>query len=425
MNILVVSESSWNDKDSLGNSLNNWFEGWDDNFYHFFVRKVLPNNQIVSGYYNLTANDIVKGLFRFHIKGLAFSKSNLESVKNDFEKEGAQEQKKIRKVHSKNGQFIYFLNELVWRTKLWFNKSVKDFLNKSRPNVIFVLTKSGYVSIPIVKYCRKKYGAKVVVFSADDVYGQYLKCKWYRKRYLVRSVKWLLTNANRVYCCSPIMVDYYNEKFGIESLWLSKGCNFNQIIPNKSNDTITILYAGNLLYGRDETLLLIAKTISEMKYNGVKFVLSILTTSTDNDILAYLEANYDFVGVEKNVDYNEVEKRMNESHYVLVAESFDSKYSNQTKYSFSTKISDAIQSGSGIVAVGSNESSTIDFLSKIDGVISAFSIEELKNALAFIKDNPNVCYDNAKKIRSSCLKSFDKKEISQALRKSFLDLTIS
>ena len=425
MNILVVSESSWNDKDSLGNSLNNWFEGWDDSFYHFFVRKVLPNNQIVSDYYNLTANDIVKGLFKFHIKGLAFSRTSLDSIKSDFEKEGTQEQKKIRKVHSKNGQFIYFLNELVWRTKLWLNKSVKGFLEKSRPDIIFVLTKSGYVSIPIIKYCKKKYGAKVVVFSADDVYGQYLKCKWYRKRYLVRSVKWLLTNANRVYCCSPMMVDYYNGKFGIKSSWLSKGCNFNDIIPNKNNDSITILYAGNLLYGRDETLLLIAKTISETECKDVKFVLSILTTSTDNDILVSLETNYDFVRVEKNVDYIEVEKRMNKSHYVLVAESLNDKYLNQTKYSFSTKISDAIQSGSGIIAVGSNEASTIDFLSKIDGVISAFSAEELKKAFDFIKENPKAYYDNARMIRSNCLKSFDKKEISQALKKSFADLTLS
>lgn len=424
MNILVVSESSWNDKDSLGNSLNNWFEDWDDNFYHFFVRKVLPNNQIVSEYYNLTANDIVRGLFKFHIKGLTFSRTNLGSIKNDFEKEGIEEQKRIRKVHSKNGQLIYFLNELVWRTKLWFNKSVKGFLEKSHPDIIFALTKSGYVSIPIIKYCKKKYGTKVVVFSADDVYGQYLKCKWYRKRYLVRSVKWLLTNANRVYCCSPMMVDYYNWKFGIESSWLSKGCNFNNIIPDKSNDSITILYAGNLLYGRDETLLLIAKAISETECKDVKFVLSVLTTSTDNDILVALETNYDFVRVEKNVDYIEVEKRMNKSHYVLVAESFNNKYLNQTKYSFSTKISDAIQSGSGIIAVGSNEASTIDFLSKIDGVISAFSIEELKKVFDFIKENPRAYYDSARRIRSNCLKSFDKKEIGQTLRKSFVDLTL-
>ena len=98
---------------------------------------------------------------------------------------------------------------------------------------------------------------------------------------------------------------------------------------------------------------------------------------------------------------------------------------NQTKYSFSTKISDAIQSGSGIIAVGSNEASTIDFLSKIDGVISAFSVEELKKVFDFIKENPKAYYDNARRIRSNCLKSFDKKEISQALKKSFADLTLS
>lgn len=72
MNVLVFSEASWDDKNSFGNTVSNFFSGkvWEeDRFCNFYARKQMPDNTLLVDYYNLSAFDIVKGILRLRIRG--------------------------------------------------------------------------------------------------------------------------------------------------------------------------------------------------------------------------------------------------------------------------------------------------------------------------------------------------------------------
>lgn len=401
MNILVVSESSWNDKDSLGNTLNNWFSGWNDNFYHFFTRKLCPNNDVVKMYYNLSSKDIIKGFFRFNICGKTFSKDDICNMQNYFEKESLNEQKTINRVHSKKNKTLYYLNDFVWNSKIWFNKHTKRFLESIKPDIIFALSKSANITKPIASFCKKRYGTKLVVFAADEMYSQYKNELPLRRKSLIRRFQWILKSADLLYTASESMSFFYLEKFGISASVITKGCDLSMgVQDNKSKDRLNLVYAGNLLYGRDDVLVKICNAVQIHNDNKESAIhIDIITISSNESALQKFIPFSSFVTIYHSMPYEMVKKKMNSAHYVLMAESFDSSNVQVTRCSFSTKVIDCLQSGSGILNVGPTEIETIRFLSHIDGVITVDSLEKLKDTLSLIADNYELSHLNALKIR--------------------------
>ena len=84
MNILVFSEAAWNDENSFGNTVSNFFYGnvWkQDSFSNFYARKKMPNNKVSVSYCNLSAVDILKGVFKFHIEGKQFTSEEIQKMR--------------------------------------------------------------------------------------------------------------------------------------------------------------------------------------------------------------------------------------------------------------------------------------------------------------------------------------------------------
>lgn len=131
MKILFVSQAAWDDKNSVGNTLSNWFEGdlWKNyEFLHFYTRKQNPHNRINATYYNLSAIDIIKGILKFKIRGKVFSNLN----KNFEIIETSQLNKEINqidKLHSSTNKkdFIYFLHDRFGIAKYGLIKVLKSF----------------------------------------------------------------------------------------------------------------------------------------------------------------------------------------------------------------------------------------------------------------------------------------------------------
>ena len=66
MNILVFSNSAWDDTKSLGNTMSNFFSGdiWKkDNFSNIYLRNAMPNNNVCKDYYRMTLLDMMKNSF--------------------------------------------------------------------------------------------------------------------------------------------------------------------------------------------------------------------------------------------------------------------------------------------------------------------------------------------------------------------------
>lgn len=422
MKILFVSQAAWDDKNSVGNTLSNWFEGdlWKNyEFFHFYTRKQNPHNRINATYYNLSAIDIIKGILKFKIRGKVFSNLN----KNFEIIETSQLNKEINqidKLHSSTNKkdFIYFLHEQVWNSKIWFNKSFKKFLDK--PDILFCFATNQYILLPIVKYLKKHTNCKIVLFIADDVYGAIDNVAWYRQCYLRKEFEKCIEYSDKLYAVSEEMCELYEQRFNKPVEVLYKGCDLSTEPKGFLNEPIKIVYAGNLYYGRDDTLAELAKALEKINSTKTVAKLEIYTGAT---ITSEIERKLNIVGSSEIMGsrpYNEIKEIMKNADIVLHVESFEEKQKELVKYSFSTKIIDCLQSGNVVLGIGPSNIASIEYLKKIDGAFVIDDMDNIFDSISKILNEKNILNENAKKTRDFAKENHELTVVREKLKE---DLT--
>ena len=74
MNILTISGSAWDDRNSVGNTYSNLLGEMDDvKLYNIYCREAAPYNKYCKEYYTVTATDLIKNLFHRSRIGRRFS----------------------------------------------------------------------------------------------------------------------------------------------------------------------------------------------------------------------------------------------------------------------------------------------------------------------------------------------------------------
>src|SRR5690606_40359959 len=116
---------------------------------------------------------------------------------------------------------------------------------------------------------------------------------------------------------------------------LRKGGEYNlEQKEKKIHSPIKLVYAGNLFYGRIDTLLALIEKVNIINRNGVKFVISIYTnTIVGNNLIKKLHDNIN-VFLHSSVSQEELKVIYSKSDIILHVESFKLKYKLLTRLSF-------------------------------------------------------------------------------------------
>ncbi len=372
MNILVFSEAAWDNKNSFGNTVSNFFEGtcWKQDFFsNFYCRNQMPDNSCKVNYYNLSAIDIVKSAIKGRIKGKQFSSSEVIVQKEFLDKAHTSEQKNIDKIHNGSHHFVYFVHELIWMSKIWMNKDFKRFVDINKPDVLFAFATSSFILWPLVQYLKKKTNCKVVLLVADDEYGRIEKLPFLRRCYLKPLLIECILRADLLYGISDEMSELYRERFNKSVSTLYKGCDLSLAPKEYLNTPIRMVYAGNLLWGRADILGELAKILDKINQDGQIAQLEIYTGTTITTELSAKLNKSQSSKIMGSRPYSEIKDIMHDADIVLHVESFDPKQEELVKYSFSTKIIDCLQSGNVILGIGPKDIASIKYLKKIDGAL--------------------------------------------------------
>ena len=254
----------------------------------------------------------------------------------------------------------------------------------------------------------------IPVFSwiADDEYTMLSMKGSYQK---TENLRYILDKSNIVMGCSEEICDYYNSVFGCKASPFYKGCEPSIEKKTKTNNPIQIVYAGNLLYGRLDIIKRVSSVLE--KTLNATFEIYSNTLIDSEDMTYFNETKYTrYMGQR---DYEFIKQRLKEADIVLHAESFDDSQILRTKYSFSTKIIDCLQSGSVLLAIGPSEISSIRYINKIPG---AFVIEDINSIesklIAFLNESSTFC-DRAESTMMFAKKHHDSKVNTDKLIKYF------
>ena len=180
-------------------------------------------------------------------------------------------------------------------------------------------------------------------------------------------MKYILDESAVVKGWSQEICNYYHSVFRCEASPLYKACDLSSAVKDFVNIPLKLAYAGNLLYGRMDTIKRIVQALELYDPTGEKVLFEVYSnTSLSYDEKKFFDEKISthFMGC---LDYEIIKDRLSSADVVLHAESFEEEQILKTKYSFSTKIIDCLQSGSVLLAVGPCELASISYIKKIPG----------------------------------------------------------
>ena len=402
----------WSDVHAFGNTMSNLFSGITDmEFASMYRRSSQPSNSVCKKYYKISYSSVAKNFFTPKKIGSYFE---LNEKKADTVATRNSEKKAIAFMHKFHlNKIVYFLVDAIFATKKWENDRFRKFINDFNPDIVFSFTSASKTHLLFINTI-KKYApnCKHVSFIVDDNYAIF-NSKKYKK-----IISAQLKQASKVYAITPSLKRKYEDIFDVEIDILTKGCEFSYLVKEKNNPVKTIVYAGNLLYGREKTLAKLAMEIK--KHNDCsdnKLMLKIYSPTILDDSTAKtinIDGASEFLGAKA---YNEIVEIMRAADVVLHVESFDEEQQKVVKHSFSTKITDCMQSGSVLFSIGPEGLASIEATKNIDGTFCAVNIEEIEMIIKQIADAD--LYENAKSIRAYAEKNFDIKKIQKKIVEDF------
>ena len=397
MRILVISRNAWDDTNAIGNTMSNFFGGIDNVvFASLYFRSAPPNNRLCKRYYRVSEAEILKKWFCPEKMGRQFYSEN-NSYQEAQTGTAKREQSLIRLIQRYGLNFAYQISNSLWYSKKWINGNLRDFITDFAPDLIFTFVKSTPQYYLAVRYLRETFNIPLISWIADDEYTGLLKRHSERE---IHNLRYILDESAVVRGCSQEICDYYNSVFHCNATTLYKGCDFIAPVKRTVGRPLTMVYAGNLLYGRLE----IIKKLSEALEASSSGVQNVSFEVYSNTALGPQEQEYfaqkrctKYMG---RKDYVFIRQRLSEADIAVFAESFEQEQIEKTRYSFSTKIMDYLSCGSAILAIGPGEISSMRHMKRVPGVYVIDNLNHFQDQIAEIFSDSFDILGRAEKIRA-------------------------
>lgn len=426
--VLVITVNAWNDNGIL-NTMQNIFQDYDaDLIYSLYLRSDLPNTKYCAHSFQVSEMRVYKKLFSPSLKIGKRVNSVNNAISSEFKQEGSA--KRIYRLFNSN--FVLLCREFIWGLNLWKENDLVSYLKEANPDIIFTPVSSYLYTNRIVDFvCKMLPNAKLALFFVDDnfTYKAVSNSPFalLHRLLLRKKIRTLVDKATFLYAISPKMQDEYGTFFGKNFDLLTKSVEvdlnaFHKKESDTCGDKLTIVYIGNLLYGRILTLLEISNAIENINRNSVKKIHLVVYTQTEVSVKysRFFQRN-NYTQINKAIPYSEVKKVLSESDVLLYMESFYKSKYRVARLSFSTKITDCLASGKPILAIGPKDIAPMEYLKNNECAIVIDDPAKIHSEMKTLVEN----FDHLNKIKENayqcCLKNHsrerNKKNIVKMLNK--------
>lgn len=393
----------WNDESGTSSTLTNIFSHCEEyELAHIYIETKKPHTNCCSRFFQISEMSLIKKIVKWNTKtGVAF-----DTAYDDYEEDkdtSSQEEKTMNYVRGHRSIVYSLLRDLLWRFNGWKSKELESFLKEYNPDIIWFEGSPLPLMNRLYLYVKRETQKPSVVFLQDDVYS-YKSCtnilsRLYRFM-LRRSVKKVVACCTQVFTICPKMKEEYDPIFHINSIILTKGI---EVPSERTKDVevhspIKMVYLGQLIYGRNISLLEIVRNLNKVNQDGEKVVLDVYTQTTLSEKEKEILAACPFVTMNNPIPYGEVESVIKEHDVVLFIESFDPKFNQVARLSFSTKITDYLAAGKCIFAVGPGNIAPIEYFVRTDSAIVVTDLAAMEEAMKKIS-SPQVVNEYAQKAK--------------------------
>jgi hypothetical protein len=422
--LLIVSRLNWDDH-SNSNTLSNFFENYDpDRIARIYIETKQPNTQCCKLFYQISEIALIKKLLHPKLKtGKTIITSGITDKPSDHDepdKSTRQEASIMSYVRGHRSWLFTVMRDLLWLTSSWKSKDLRKFIHDFKPDVVWLDGSPLILMNRLNNFIREQAQAPSVTFLMDDVYS-YSSCpstiskiyKFFLRRYVREAVR----HANHIFVSSPLMKQEYDELFNINSTFITKSYDFSSLVSRNTfkSEPLKLLYLGNILIGRIDTLCELSQTIKEINSDRIRISLDIYTGDPIDEKHKEL-LKVDGVTVNGLVPYNQVAALIESCDVQVFVESLSRGRNKIARLSFSTKILDYIKSGKCILAIGPEDIAPIKYFIDEDAAVVARNRHELKSSLIQLL-KPEMVEQYAHKTVSCAKRLHDKKHMQNNIYK--------
>ena len=381
MKVLIISHNPMTTYDCMGRTLLTLFSEFDrSELCQLYIYPTVPNADKCDSFYRITDKDVIRSFTCFKVKGHEVA---CDVGQSDLFENGSDE--KLYRNPKNKTSVLMMMRDLAWSMAHWCNKDLKGWLEKEKPDAIFIapgsakfiynvaLRISDMLSLPIVCYiCDDFYFVKTPSGLADKLCLSMLRQK-------TRSL--MMHTSHIITICDELRDDYSRE-FGVPATTVMTGSSYGiAATPKIAASPGSISYFGSIRCGRYRSICDIGAALDRINSeNGTSFELNIYTGEKDPEILGEIE-KYRSVKLRGFVSGAEMECAFNASDILLHTEAFDEENIDAVRHSVSTKIADALAGGIPLIAYGPAEIASVSYLQRTDSALCITSPDELYERL--------------------------------------------
>ena len=392
--ILIFTMTSWNSKVGA-NTWESLLIGRDrEKLANIFIRDEIPDSQICSKYFCISENRVIKSILKRKIKtGQEVIAQPLYEAEQSEDLRAHNE--RYAKMKKKRRYSMLLARELLWKLGKWKTKELDAFLDEFKPDII-LHGMDGYIHMNrIVRYAQKRTGAKAIGYIWDDnfTYKQSKKLGYKIYRYFQRrSLKKLVKQTQAFFAITPKTKKEADEFFNINCTLLSKPLNISPVAESyeTSNKPLKMLYTGNLLIGREQTLAKLSFALKEINKDTNNVVLDVYTqTALSEEYLK--ETQNEFCRIHPPIPQAEVLQLQKEADVLLFLEDLSDR--NLTaRLSFSTKITDYFSAGKCILAIGNQDLAPMQYFKETASAVMVDNAQDILKGLQMLLIRENLAY---------------------------------
>lgn len=411
--ILVITVASWNSKVGSNTWTSLLRSRSAENIANLCIRDEIPDSPVCSRYFSISENKIIKSVLRRSVKtGREISANTYAEPTSDLMEHNS----RYNQMRKKRRYSMLFARELIWKAGKWHTKELDDFLDDFKPDII-LHSMEGYIHLNrITMYAIRRTGAKAIGYIWDDnfTYKQSKKIgyKFYRF-FQRRSLKKLAKNTSDFFAISPYTKKEADAFLGIDCKILTKPLSrIPQEYEFRAKQPFRILYTGNLLIGRDRSLVRFVNALKKMPADFA--VVDVYTqTNLSDEIMCRLDPA--ICTVHEPIPQNEALKKQKDADILLFLEDIDGPDALVARLSFSTKITDYLSAGKPIFAIGNLLTAPMQYFIAHDAAMVAGTEEEIFLQLSNIHRDPIVL----QKITQNSCQIAKKNHAPEMIQKTF------
>lgn len=397
--VLVVSTNAWRDNTGI-NTLIEFFKCWQpDRIAQIYTKSTLPKTTVCNKFFSISENAVMRSVInRSIMTGREVYNENVNSITDNS---SAEEEQKIYSTYKgKARKLLFFCREIVWKFGKWKTAELDHFIDEFDADVLFIPIYPTIYMGRIQKYIISRTRKPVVSYLADDNYTYKSVHKnpisLIHRHILRKYVKYIVEHSAKLMVIAPKQKEEYDRIFGVDSIVMTKGIDFEPFESYQVGKPIKMVYTGKMIIGRWKSLAAIADAFENINCDGIKIMLDIYTTDSLTDEQNRL-LNRNGCSVKGALTLDQVKAVQKEADILVFVESLEKKFRNTARLSFSTKITDYLRSGKCIFAIGDKDIAPIDYFRRYDSAVTATSYEQISEKVTELVNTPDLVLEYAKK----------------------------